>query len=204
MDLRHKLNKEHEDRHRMQPQQTFRRPGQDQAQEGNSNPNSGMLCYNCHQSGHHRSQCPNPSFCYGCKQTGHISSKCPNAKANKGLKLCGFGMPGQLFYSLNIMEEKRVESVEAGKQLRAIVTVTEGRGTRFRISEELNYLVGSEIDWQVKRMSTNEFMITVPSVQSSPCYKEWEQSNSHALISRPRYRRQIGTLSPFICYKQFG
>jgi len=115
MDLRHKLNKEDEDRRRMQPQQTFRRPGQDQAQEGNSNPNFGMLCYNCHQSGHHRSQCPNPSFCYGCKQTGHISSKCPNAKANKGLKLCGFGMPGQLFYSLNITEKKRVESVEVGK-----------------------------------------------------------------------------------------
>jgi len=74
-------------------------------------------------------------------------------------------MPGQLFYSLNIPEEKGPETVEFGKQLRAIVTVTEGRGTRFRISEELNYLVGSEVNWEVKRLSTNEFMITVPSIQ---------------------------------------
>jgi len=143
LDLRHKLNKDHEDRRRTQPQQPFRCPGLDQVQETGSNQNQGMLCYNYHQSGHHRSQCLNPSFCYGCKQSGHISSKCPNAKANKGLKLCGFGMPGQLFYSLNIPEEKGPETVEFGKQLRAIVTVTEGRGTRFRVSEELNYLVGS-------------------------------------------------------------
>ena len=74
-------------------------------------------------------------------------------------------MPGQLFYSLNIPEEKGPETVEFGKQLRAIVTVTEGRGTRFRISEELNYLVGSEVNWEVKRLSTNDFMITVPSIQ---------------------------------------
>ncbi|KAG2578102.1 hypothetical protein PVAP13_6NG187903, partial [Panicum virgatum] len=140
-----------------------------------------MLCYNYHQSGHHRSQCPNPSFCYGCKQSGHISSKCPNAKANKGLKLCGFGMPGLLFYSLNIPKEKGPETVEFGKQLRAIVIVTEGRGTRFRISEELNYLVGSEVNWEVKRLSTNEFMIIVPSIQATVQETDRDPESFHML-----------------------
>ena len=122
-----------------------------------------MLCYNCNQAGHHKSQCTNPSFCYGCKQSGHISSKCPNAKQNKGLRLCGFGMPGQLFYSMNIPEEKSEEVAESDKKIRAIVTVHEGRATRFRVATELNYLVGSEIDWGVKRLSSAEFMISVPS-----------------------------------------
>ncbi|CAN6227779.1 unnamed protein product [Urochloa humidicola] len=124
-----------------------------------------MTCYNCHQTGHHKSQCTNPSFCYGCKQTGHISSKCPNAKANKGLRLCGYGIPGQLFYSLNIPEEKKEQTVEVDKCSRAIITVHEGRGTTFRISTELNYLVGAEMDWQVKRLSTSEFLIRVPSME---------------------------------------
>ncbi|KAG2585396.1 hypothetical protein PVAP13_6KG417301, partial [Panicum virgatum] len=97
------------------------------------------------------------------EQSGHISSKCPNTKQNKGLRLCGFGMPGQLFYSMNIPEEKSEEVAESDKKIRAIVIVHEGRATRFRVATELNYLVGSEIDWGVKSLSSAEFMISVPS-----------------------------------------
>ncbi|PVH62899.1 hypothetical protein PAHAL_3G426700 [Panicum hallii] len=111
-DLRHKLNRNQEDRRKMNLQQ------QDQ---------ESMLCYNCHQTGHHKSQCSNPSFCCGCKQTAHISSKCPNAKSNKELRLCNYGMPGQLFYSLNILEEKGEEKTVTEKSLSAIVIVYEGR-----------------------------------------------------------------------------
>ena len=169
-DLRHKLNRDQDDRRRGMPpppqphrwdqgRREDKRPSKDLA----SDLDSGMLCYNCNQVGHHKSQCTNPSFCYGCKQSGHISSKCPNAKQNKGLRLCGFGMPGQLFYSMNIPEEKSEEVAESDKKIRAIVTVHEGRATRFRVATELNYLVGSEIDWGVKRLSSAEFMISVPS-----------------------------------------
>ena len=169
-DLRHKLNRDQDERRRGMPpppqphrwdqgRREDRRPGKDLA----SDRVSGMLCYNCNQVGHHKSQCTNPSFYYGCKQSGHISSKCPNAKQNKGLRLCGFGMPGQLFYSMNIPEEKSEEVAESDKKIRAIVTVHEGRATRFRVATELNYLVGSEIDWGVKRLSSAEFMISVPS-----------------------------------------
>ena len=43
------------------------------------------------------------------------------------------------------------------------MTIHEGRGNRFRISAELNYLVGSEIDWNIRRLSSTEFMIVVPT-----------------------------------------
>ena len=93
-DLKHKLNRDQDDRRRGMPpppqphrwdqgRREDKRPSKDLA----SDPVSGMLCYNCNQVGHHKSQCTNPSFCYGCKQSGHISSKCPNAKQNKGLRL---------------------------------------------------------------------------------------------------------------------
>lgn len=66
---------------------------------------------------------------------------------------------------MNIPVEKGVEVVQVDKPIRAIVTVHEGRGTRFRITEGLNYLVGSEVDWKVCRLSSNEFLIAVPSVE---------------------------------------
>ena len=144
------MNREHDDKRRVQqfppspkPQaprneqlrwEELRRTGRDVPAKG------GMTRYNCHQTGHHKSQCPNPSFCYSCKLYGHIAPKCPNAKINKGLKLCGFEMPGHLFYSLNIPGEP----AEEDKAIRAIVTITEGRGTRFRIDTELKFLVDTE------------------------------------------------------------
>jgi hypothetical protein len=72
-------------------------------------------------------------------------------------------MPGQLFYSLNILEEKGEEKTVTEKSLSAIVIVYEGRGTRYGIAVELNYLVGSEVDWKVN-LSSHESLITVPSV----------------------------------------
>ena len=148
-DLHHKLNNQDGRRLPTQyyPQQNtsrwdqpkreeLRRAGKDPVPEGG---NKGMLCYNCHQYGHHKSQCTNPSYCYNCKLSSHIAPKCPSAKVNKGLKLCGFGMPGQLFYSMTIP----VEQAEVDKSIRAIVTVLEGRGTRFRIDTELKYLADS-------------------------------------------------------------
>lgn len=66
---------------------------------------------------------------------------------------------------MNIPVEKGEEVVEVDKPIQAIVTDHEGRGTRFRITKGLNYLVGSEVDWKVCRLSSNEFLIAVPSME---------------------------------------
>lgn len=167
MDLRHKLNRDQDDRRRgplaqgqfhMRGEQVdLRRGGKESSQGGSSNED---LCYNCNKSGHHMSQCTNPPFGYSCKLSGHIAPKCPSAKINKGLKLCSMGMPGQLFYSLHTPEEDKRED----KTIRALLTVTEGRGTKLRVTTELRYLIDSEWDWQVKRMSSSSFLFTLPSM----------------------------------------
>lgn len=41
--------------------------------------------------------------------------------------------------------------------------VLEGRGTKARIKTELQYLVDSEWDWGVKRISGSEFLVNIPS-----------------------------------------
>lgn len=122
-----------------------------------------MKCFNCNQDGHHRSDCTNPRFCYSCRDTGHISSRCPMMQAKKGLTLCAMGMPGQLFYSLSLPELKPEPKATEEEPIRAIVSVLEGRGTRFRVMTELQYLVDYEWKWNVRRVSGSEFLVDIPS-----------------------------------------
>lgn len=46
---------------------------------------------------------------------------------------------------------------------RAIISVLEGRGTKLRIQTELQYLMSSEWNWNVKRISGSEFLVNMPS-----------------------------------------
>ena len=123
-----------------------------------------MKCFNCNQEGHHWSVCVNLPFCYSCRDVGHKSNQCP-MKASKGLHLCAFGLPGQLFYSLNLPEPKKEQrqGPELEAPIRAIVSVLEGRGTKFRITTELQYLMDSKWDWNVIRIYGSEFLVTLPS-----------------------------------------
>jgi hypothetical protein len=67
-------------------------------------------------------------------------------RSNKGLCLCGYGLSGQIFYSLDVPENKLEGKVVSETPIRALVSVLEGRGTKFRIKTELQYLVDSEWD----------------------------------------------------------
>lgn len=76
---------------------------------GDVGPNTGVLrfedrgtCFRCLQSSHHQAHCSNPPVYYKCKKARHMTSNCPNQKHNHGFKLCGFGIPGQGFYSLQV------------------------------------------------------------------------------------------------------
>lgn len=122
-----------------------------------------MRCFNCNDYGHHQSTCKKPPFCYSCRDTGHKSAQCPMMRSNKGLRLCGYGMPGQIFYALDVPEPKSENEVVTDSSIRALVSVLEGRGTKLRISIELRYLVDSEWNWDVKRISGSEFIVNIPS-----------------------------------------
>lgn len=91
-----------------------------------------------------------------------MSTNCPKSKETQGLKLCGYGMPGQLFYSIQVpIEEKEV----ANSPIIAVLTIIEGKGTVSKVTTELKYLISSTWDWQVKKMDANEFLFVVPSAK---------------------------------------
>lgn len=72
---------------------------------------------------------------------------------------------GELFYSLNLPEMKPEAKGKAvvDSSIRALVSVLEGRGTKARIKTELQYLMDSEWNWDVKRISGSEFLVSIPS-----------------------------------------
>lgn len=54
-------------------------------------------CFRCLQSGYYQARCTNPPVCYKCKKTCHMPASCPEDRKNQGLKLYGFGIPGEGF-----------------------------------------------------------------------------------------------------------
>ena len=116
---------------------------------GDIGPNTGVLrfedhgtCFRCLQSGHHQARCTNPPVCYKCKKTGHVTSDCPEEKKNLGLKLCGFGIPGQGFYSLQVAGLQLLEQVAAS----GVVHIKEGVAFVNKIEAELKHLIKSDWD----------------------------------------------------------
>jgi hypothetical protein len=97
-DLRAKLRREQEDHHHEEVRRS--KAGEEGDLRGkNPGPQADFHCFNCDGTGHMRKDCKNPPFCYCCKKSGHRSSVCPE---KRGLKLCGFGIPGQGFYNIHI------------------------------------------------------------------------------------------------------
>ena len=75
-----------------------------------------------------------------------MAPSCPMVKVNRGLKLCGFGIPGQMFYSMHVpMEED--EQVQSSTTV--VMHIREGVGSVAKVTTELRYLINSSWDWQV-------------------------------------------------------
>lgn len=86
-----------------------------------------MKCFNYNDYGHHQLTCKRPPFCYNCRDIGHNSAQYPLMQSNKGLRLCGYGMLGQIFYALDVPETKLDGEVESETPIRSLVSMLEGR-----------------------------------------------------------------------------
>lgn len=76
--------------------------------------------------------------------------------------MCGYGMPGQLFYNIHVpLNEEDV----ARSQIIAIMKVIEGKGSMAKITSKLWYVICSTWDWQVKKISSDDYKFVVPSAK---------------------------------------
>lgn len=100
-DLRNKLTRGQEERWRADPYRGGKPEGV--WDKGKGSINTDIHCFNCNQSGHYQKDCRNPPYCYGCKKNGHKTSYCSE---KRGLRVCGFGILGQGFYSIRLPNNK--------------------------------------------------------------------------------------------------
>lgn len=134
---------------------------------GDIGPNTGVLqmedhrtCFRCLQTGHHQARCSNPSVCYKCKKkTGHITSGYPEDLKKLGVKLYGFGISGQGFYTLQVPGLKLSEQ----QATIGVLIVKEGIASVSKIEVELKHLIQASWDWKVRKFSDFEYAVVFPS-----------------------------------------
>ena len=112
-------------------------------QQQNWGPNAGqssslpIKCFNYNDLGHHHSSCKKSPFCYSCRESGHKFAQCPLSKSIRGLRLCGYGLPGQIFHALDVPETIHEGKAVVDAPIRALISVLEGRGTKQRVKTKL-------------------------------------------------------------------
>jgi hypothetical protein len=78
---------------------------------------------------------------------------------NKGLRVCGFGLPGQGFYNIRVPIKKGGK-----KEARGVMTILQGAATVEMIRTELRALFRENVDWEITKLSIEkEFMIVFPN-----------------------------------------
>ncbi|CAL4929426.1 unnamed protein product [Urochloa decumbens] len=117
-------------------------------------------CFRCTELGHHQLECTNDPVCYKCKKAGHMAVECASIH-HKKLKMYGFGITGQGFYSIEIPEAK-----EMGVSNKALIYVLKGEASACKIEKELKNLINSNWEFQVAQRETNVFTAVFPDKAS--------------------------------------
>jgi hypothetical protein len=124
------------------------------ARKGKSNQMQAELCHNCNLTGHLRKDCVNPPFCYCCKKFGHRSSACPE---KRGLKMCGYGIPGQGFYNIHLPVDKEVKT----KEVLGLMHIKSGHASIGIVEREMRHLFREVTKWTIKQLKgEDKYMIT--------------------------------------------
>jgi hypothetical protein len=97
-----------------------------------------------------------PPFCLNCRKDGHMVMSCP-AKKGLNLRICGYGMLGQAFYSISVPED---EDNKLPKTFPGLLTIKEGV-----IDLELKHLFKGRSGWTVKKIDKDSLLLDFPTIQ---------------------------------------
>jgi hypothetical protein len=134
-DLRAMLRREQDDRRQTDDARRLRTTDDRESRGKSSGALADYHCFNCDGTRHMRKDCTNPPFCYCCKKSGHRSLVCPE---KRGLRLCGFGIPGQGFYSMHIPSDR---SSKNKREVMGIMVIEKGDADVSTIEKELRHFL---------------------------------------------------------------
>ena len=95
------------------------KPKEDKPKRAEGNKSSD-ICFRCNEVGHHQLNCTNDPICYKCKLPGHMAAECAGLHC-QNIKMFGFGIPRQGFYSIEIPDVEQVD------KFGGLISITEGK-----------------------------------------------------------------------------
>jgi hypothetical protein len=120
-----------------------------------------IKCFRCQGMGHHQSDCVNLPVCYKCKEEGHMAAECVDFHdKTRDLKMYGFTIADQGFYCINIPGEGVCSKAVS------IIQVLQGEASEKKIEGELENLINSNWEWQVKQVDAREYTAIFPDESS--------------------------------------
>jgi hypothetical protein len=107
--------------------------------ERNEEDTKKIKCFRCQGMGHHQKDCTNSPICYKCKEEGHMATECVDFHAkSRDLKMFGFAIADQGFYSINIPGEEEYSKAAC------IIHVLQGDASEREIEDELRNLINNK------------------------------------------------------------
>jgi hypothetical protein len=88
----------------------------------------------------------------------------------KRLKMFGFGVPGQGFYTMNFPEAKIKTHQNTG-----LLVILAGEATEEKVDRELKNLVREEWDFKVKQIHIHEFLVVFPDKVSLETFSKFSE-----------------------------
>lgn len=94
-------------------------------------------------------------------------AECGIARKSR-IKMFGFGIPEQGFYSVEVLGAKPDSENTLG-----LVTVLEGEASASKVDKELKNLIDEEWDFKVRQLAKGEFMATFPDAISVDMFSKF-------------------------------
>ena len=120
---------------------------------------SKLTCFKCGEPGHIQAACTGEAFCMKCKVKGHMTAMCTAEKKKLRPIWVGYGVEGRGFFHVSIPEDLMKKPMANT----AKIFVEKGNFSAEELMEELRELVDDNWDWQVRKLSTTDFMVVFPS-----------------------------------------
>ena len=89
------------------------------------------------------------------KQPGHMAAEC-NSMLSRKLKMFGFVVPSQGFYSIEVPDKVKSEKFSG------LISVLVGEATEEKVADELKNLVNEKWDFQVRKFTSSEYRVAFP------------------------------------------
>ncbi|KAM0922371.1 hypothetical protein ACQ4PT_006289 [Festuca glaucescens] len=121
-----------------------------------------VICYNCGESGHHKTACLIPKSCFICGSLEHEVDACPVKKQPQQLaKFVGSAASGLGFYHIELPFQTNANPAPAHHNI-ALVYIDHGEVTKEELYQGLAKIYRTNWPWQIRMLDEWNYLVKFP------------------------------------------